>query len=126
MTILTEDGSVHLLDRLISNVNPIQYVAVGTGTNEDKTATDLGNRIYSDDDSVSNVTFIRQDDATLEAIIRVTGGVQVSPGTTITEVGVYTDDPSGNGTLIFIDSFTGVTVDPGHTEEFTIPIETQL
>lgn len=129
MTTVTEEGSTYLLDRITSNTRPITHMAVGTGSNETGTAEELGNLLYSGDDTLPNVRFVQQDTETLEAIIAVTGGVQVDPGAEISEVGAFSGDPEDSTvdeTLVFIDGFSSVQVDPGHTEEFTIPIDVPI
>lgn len=129
MTTVTEEGTTYLLDRITSNTRPITHMAVGTGSNETGTATQLGNLLYSGDDSLPNVRFVQPNADTLEAVITVTGGVQVAAGTQITEVGVFSGDPEDSTvdeTLVFIDAFSSAQVDPGHTEEFTVPLDVPI
>jgi hypothetical protein len=129
MTTVTEEGTTYLLDRITSNTRPITHIAIGTGSNETGTATQLGNLLYSGDDSLPNVRFVQPNTDTLEAVITVTGGVQVAAGTEISEVGVFSGDPEDSTvdeTLVFIDGFSSVQVDPGHTEEFTVPLDVPI
>lgn len=125
MTTVTDDGLDWLGDKSLDRVaSRIDAIAVGTGTNESNGASALGNEEYRSNHSNNNVEFV-ETGATGEydAIITVKGGTEVPAGTTITEVGVFAGGDGGGGTLVAIDEFAGVTVEDGHTEEFTVPVD---
>ena len=44
-------------------------------------------------------------------------------GTKISEIGIFAGGAGGGGTLVVIDQFADVTVEDGHTEEFTVPFD---
>lgn len=106
----------------------VDTVAIGTdGTTESASDTSLGNEVYRAQESNANVTLVETgSEGQYEAVIRIKGGLEVSAGTTIREVGVFAGgDLSANetNTLIVRDAFSGVTIESGHTEEFTVPID---
>lgn len=123
MTTVPDNGLERIGDLL---KNDSSYIAVGSGANESTTASSLGSREYAAQSSNSNVEFI-ETGATgeYEAIITIKGGTEVSAGTTISEIGVFNGDPAASGSLLFIDEFAGITVEAGHAEEFTVPINPQ-
>jgi len=122
MTTTPDNG----LDRIATSIaDAVSHVAVGSGTNESTSATALGNREFAAARSTTTVEIL-QPGATseIEAVIAVKGGTEVPGGTGISEVGVFDDDPAvAAATLLFIDEFPTVTVEDGHLEEFTIPID---
>lgn len=127
MTTTTDAGLEWISDRTIGNVSDLlDTIAVGTGTgSEATTSTSLANEQHRADTTDSDVRFVETGNAAeYEAIITVTGGDEVPDGTVITEIGVIAGgvDTGGTDTLVFVDEFTGVTVDQGHSEEFTVPI----
>ena len=123
MTTVPDNGLERIGDLL---KNDSSYIAVGSGANESTTASSLGNREYAAQSSNSNVEFIETGSTgEYEAIITIKGGTEVSAGTKISEIGVFNGDPAASGALLFIDEFAGITVEAGHTEEFTVPIDPQ-
>lgn len=121
MTTTTDQGLDWYADKARGVVtDDLDTIALGTGTgNESTTATSLANQVHQQDDSGSDVTFPDGDAAgEFEAVINITGGAEVPDGTEITEIAVF----SNSGVLVHIDEFSKVTVDQGHTEEFTVPI----
>lgn len=119
MTTVPDDGLEARGDLLL---NAVAYVAIGTGQNESTTASDLGNRVYTAQVSNSNVEVVETGTTgEYEVIIRVKGGTEVAGGTGVSEMGVFDGDPASGGALLVIDEFPTVTVEAGHTEEFTIP-----
>jgi len=121
MTTTPDDGLEAIGDLL---TNAVAYVALGTGQNESTTASDLGNRTYTVQVSNSNVEVI-ETGATgeFEIVVRVKGGTEVAGGTDISEMAAYDGDPDAGGTVMVIDEFAAKTVEAGHTEEFTIPVD---
>ncbi|GGM64134.1 hypothetical protein J2752_000471 [Halarchaeum rubridurum] len=102
--------------------NAVAYVALGTGQNEATDATALASPAYGAAASNANVELVETTDTGgFEVVIRVKGGTEVAGGTAISEMAVYDGDPEAGGTLLTIDEFEPVTVEAGHTEEFTIP-----
>lgn len=125
MTTVTDDGLEWWGDKSIDNVSTrLDAIAVGTGTNEATGASTLGSEAYRSNYTNSNVQFV-ETGATgeYEAIITVKGGTEVPAGTSITEVGVFAGGQGGGGTLVAIDEFSAITVENGHTEEFTVPVD---
>jgi len=123
MTTTPDDGLEAIGDLLL---NAVAYVGLGTGQNESTTASALGNREYLVQTSNSNVELIETGSTgEYEVVIRVKGGTEVSGGTAISEMAVFDGDPDGSGTLLNIDEFSAKTVEAGHTEEFTIPVNPQ-
>lgn len=123
MTTTPDDGLEAIGDLL---KNAVAYVGLGTGNNESTTASTLGNREYLVEASNTNVELIETGSTgEHEAVIRVKGGTEVSGGTAISEMAIFDGDPDGSGTLLNIDEFAAKTVEAGHTEEFTIPVNPQ-
>lgn len=123
MTTTPDDGLEAIGDRL---KNQVAYVALGTGQNESTTATSLGNREYTAQTSNSNVD-INETGSTGEYEVQITvkGGTEVSGGTQISEIGIFDGDPAASGILLQIDEFAAKTVEAGHKETFTLPINPQ-
>jgi hypothetical protein len=121
MTTVSDSGLERIGDLIRVDA---EFLAVGSGQNESSTASGLGSREFAASTSSSNVEFVETGTTgEFEAIIRIKGGTEVSAGTTISEVGLFDGEPVGSGTLLVIDEFDGVTVEAGHTEEFTVPID---
>lgn len=114
------------LDRIATSIiNTVSHVAVGTGRNESASATALGSRAFAASRSDAPVEILQPGETgEIEVVIAIKGGTEVPAGTGISEIGVFDGDPGGTGaTLLFIDEFQTVTVEDGHTEEFTIPVD---
>jgi hypothetical protein len=128
MTTTTDDGLEWASEVIVGDrAEELNAIAVGTGTgNEGTGATSLANQVHKNDQTDADCTF-KDLSATgeLEAIITVTGGTEVTAGTTITEIAVFGGFNGGSDTLVVIDEFAGVTVEDGHTEEFTVPVTLQ-
>jgi len=126
MTTVT-DGGLDVAGGLLtgSGSGQIDALAVGSGTgSESTTATALSNEEHRADASGGNVELVDTGQTgEAELIIRIKGGFEVPGGTGISEVGAFINGSGGGGTLIFIDNFNTVTVETGHTEEFTIPVD---
>lgn len=123
MVTTTNVGLEWLGDKTLDKVSShIDTIAVGTGKNESRDATTLGNEEYRADDSTSVVEFVETgDQGQYEARIEVQGGTEVPANTKITEVGVFAGGGGGGGTLAIIDEFDYIEVGDGHTEEFVVP-----
>jgi hypothetical protein len=121
MTTIPDDGLEWRGDIEIAN---IEYVAVGTGSGESNTASDLQNRVFKAQVSDSIVD-INETGSTgeYEIVIRLKGGTEVSGGTEISEMAVFGGDPDAGGLITVIDEFPGKTIEAGHQEEFTLPID---
>jgi ATP-dependent protease ClpP protease subunit len=123
MTLLTDIGVTAATALILDNLSDI---AVGTGTVEDSSATTLDNRVHRASRASQNVQLkelsTEPQNTEYELTIRVTGGIEVSEGTAISEVGAFIARPDGTVQLTFVDSFAPVTVDAGQTEEFVIPV----
>lgn len=120
MTIETDVGKEAVADHLMGGF--IDTIAVGTGTTAEAAGdTALGNEIYRADTSTSIVHFVDDPDVPgrYQAIIAVTGGDEVSAGTTITELGIFI---GASDTLVVRDTYGAQTVDAGHTVELTTPL----
>jgi hypothetical protein len=126
MTTTTDIGLEAIGDILIGNrAAEIDALAIGTGTGTESTgATSLGSEVFRANVSDSNVELIETGPTgETELIIRFKGGLDVTAGTDVTEVGAFLDGSGGGGTLLLIDNFPAVTVETGHIEEVTIPFE---
>jgi len=126
MTTATDDGLEALSDAAHGfTSDEIDAIAVGTGTGNEATgATSLASEAYRADRTSEDVEFVETDaTGAVEAIITVTGGQEVPADTDITEIGVFIGETNGNATLLIIDEFAAVTVEDGHTEEFTVPYD---
>jgi hypothetical protein len=121
MTTITDAGLNALAD-IIVRTNPIDEVAVGTATNsESGSATALGAEVHRSTVSNGNVDLLSTSQSAsgeAEVAIRVSGGLEVSPGTAIAEIGIFAD-----GTLVFIENIAPVSVASGDREEFVIQID---
>lgn len=121
MTTTTNVGLEYLSDLAFGNETaPMDTIAVGTGdAAESSTDTSLSNEVYRSSES-SEITFLDMDaDGVYEAIITLKGGTQIPGGTQITETGVIVGT---NDTLIVRDTHGAITVESGHTVEFTVEI----
>lgn len=106
--------------------NAVAYVALGTGQNESTTASGLENRVYAADVSSTNVELVETGTTgEFEIVVRVKGGTEVPAGTEISEMAAYDGDPAADATVFSIDEFAAKTVEAGHTEEWTIPVDPQ-
>jgi hypothetical protein len=137
MTTLTEAGRIYNSDHLAGvEPAPIDTVAIGTGTEAESTDhTSLQNEVYRSNTSNNDVRVVRDDTdpARYNYIIDITGGAQVTGGTTFTEIAAFvsnpqnTTDANGNPVSEIMfgrDVFSGVTVDSGYTESRVFPIPT--
>lgn len=103
----------------------IDEVAVGTGTVSDpedlKTATGLQSEVFRATVETGTV-FISDLAGTgqFQARITVSGGTEVPGNTDITELLIESSD---DDVVIAIDNFDPVTVKPGQTEAFVMPVE---
>lgn len=122
MTTTTEDG----LDSIASAIaGSVSHLAVGSGQNESTTATELGNQEFVANISTSIVEILQPGPSgEIEAVIAIKGGTELPAGTILSEIGVFDGDPTTqNATLLFIDEFSSVEIEAGHTQEFTVPID---
>jgi hypothetical protein len=119
MTTITDTGIETIADLLIGDVTGgVDTIAIGTGQNESATATSLGNEVFRATPADSNVELINSGSGEAELAIRVKGGTDVSAGAAISEVAIIK-----NTDIIIVDEFQGVTIETGHTEEFTVPVD---
>ena len=121
MTTVTDDALDWYQDRARGETDgKIDTIAVGSGTDSESDDADgLDDEEYRGDASDNNIEFIDLDEpGEMEAVIRVKGGTEVPGGTEISEMMVYVEDDE---VVICVDNFSGVPVEEGHTEEFTIP-----
>jgi len=121
MTTITDDGLGVVGELLIGTAGgAIDALAVGSGTgSESTTATALSNEEHRAAASGGNVELVETGQTgEVELIIRIKGGLEVPAGTAISEVAAFSA-----GTLVVIDTFNAVTIETGHTEEFTIPVD---
>lgn len=128
MTTTTNNGLEVIGDLLIGSVSgQIDALAVGSGSgSEDVSATNLNNEEHRAAVSGNNVELVETGQTgESQLIIRVKGGTEVAAGTPITEIGAFFNGAGGGGELVFVDEFNAVTVEAGHTEEFTVPIDPQ-
>jgi len=121
MTTITDSGLEVVGDLLIGTASgQIDALAVGSGTaSESTTATALTSEEHRAPVSGSNADVTETGPTgETELSIRIKGGLEVPAGTAISEVAAFSA-----GTLVVIDTFNAVTIETGHTEEFTIPVD---
>jgi|APHM01.1.fsa_nt_gi hypothetical protein len=102
----------------------IQYVAIGTGsTDPDPSNSQLNNEIHRQKGEFT------ETDGTggFDAVITVSGGTEVEPGQEVNEIGIFAgtenEEGTNQGTLILHEVISGVVVEAGHREQFTIPLD---
>lgn len=124
MSTITDDGLDWYQERAIGDTgDPFDEVAVGTGSWEEEedleTADELDEEEYRGDVDDNNIEIEMQSETgRAHVTIVLQGGTEVSGGTEITEMAVFSD-----GRLIWIDEFNPVEVESGHQEELTMPVE---
>lgn len=125
MTTITNTGLNWIRDVALGRVDEeIDAIAVGSGTgNEGTGAAALASEEYRAEKSNEDVVFVETDTGAFEAVITVTGDQEVAAGTAISEIAVFGGEGVGDADLLVIDEFADVTVEQGHTEEFTVPID---
>jgi hypothetical protein len=123
MTTITNVGLTALDDALIDpSAARIDTLAIGTATgSEAPDATALGAEVFRSDIADGNVELVQTGGGERELTIRVSGGSDVAGGTTVSEVGVIVGGAGGGGVLAAIDNFSGVTIETGDVESFSIP-----
>ena len=106
----------------------IDMIAVGSGTDsEGQNATGLTTEEYRAHEDNTNIEFVEQPQpGVMEAVIRVKGGTEVPADTDISELmvvvsGDFVVGDEDQEVVIAVDNFSGITVEAGHTEEFTMP-----
>jgi hypothetical protein len=118
MTTLTDAGVAAFGDIVIDS-DPIDALAVGVAPDsESATATALGNEVHRSVVANGNVDLLSSSETAsgnAELVIRVSGGLEVSPDA---EIGAFRD-----GDLLLIENIPPVTVAAGDREEFIIEIE---
>lgn len=122
-SIIANSGYVLVAERLLGNTTELlDAVAIGTGTATlTETNTSLANEVYRSTTSDSNVSIDLSGNEPGEIIARITvsGGTEVAAGTTITEIGLFGDQ----NTLVYRETFDGVTIDSGDRKTFEFAIE---
>lgn len=124
MTLLTDDGKdwYGTITNPTTSTDDIASVAIGSGSgSENVSATSLGNREYIADYQDAPVDFI--DGSALgevTAVIEVTGGTEIPAGTTITEMAVLAGLSGSTSFFVYVDEFSGVTVQSGSTRSFEL------
>lgn len=120
MTQITDNGRDWYQDRARGDGKPIDEVAVGSGSgSEADDATALADEEYRGQIADGNIELEDTDDTgRLYATIEIAGGTEVSGGTDISEMGIF-----AGGVLVWVDNFDTVEIEPGVTEEFTMPFE---
>lgn len=125
---VTDDGLEWIGDKTLdqdsTDDEKVRFVAVGTDSSTPASGdTQLGTEVHRQTASFS------ESNATggYDAVITISGGTEVSPGTTISELAIYAgtanDDGTDEGTMILREVISGVTVESGHREQFTIPLD---
>lgn len=116
MTTATDTGLEKVSDEILDLYDE---VAVGTGQGESTDATSLASEEYRGSVDDNNIE-IQETGSTgeYEVAIEVGGGLEVTAGAEISEMGLFID-----GDLILIDEWAGVTVEQGHRETFTMPAD---
>jgi hypothetical protein len=125
---VTDDGLEWIGDKTLDSDSTddenVRYVAVGTDSTTPASGdSNLGAEVHR-----QTATF-NESNATggYDAVITISGGTEVSPGTTITELGIFAgtdqDEGTNEGILLLREVISGVTVEAGHREQFTIPLD---
>jgi hypothetical protein len=121
--IITNVGRDWLSEQLVDADagEKLTEVAVGTGTSSPSgTDTELEAEVYRSDISNSNVEITTTaTDGRIRASISTSGGTELTPGTEITEIGLY----SNHGILFYREVFNGIIVDSGETVTFELDID---
>jgi len=122
-SIIANSGDVLVAEHLLGQTSELlDVVALGTGTaTPTETDTSLANEVYRATKSDSNVSIDLSGSEPGEIVARITvsGGTEVSAGTTITEIGLLGDQD----TLLYRETFSGVTIDSGDRKTFEFAIE---
>jgi len=122
-SIIANNGDVLVSEHLLGQTTELlDVVALGTGTaTPTETDTSLANELYRSTRSDSNVSIDLSGSEPGEIVARITvsGGTEVSAGTTITEIGLLGDQD----TLLYRETFSGVTIDSGDRKTFEFAIE---
>jgi len=124
MSTLTDDGLEWLGQKTRDAVSTrIDAIAIGTGQNETRDASSLGNQVYRSDYSASNVEFVpASEPGSYEGRIEVQGGTEVAAKTSVSEIGIYAGGAGGGGVLVGVDAFEPIEIGAGHTERFSMPV----
>ena len=123
-SIVTEFGRDWVVDRIIQGdeYSEQQYIAVGTGTT-DPTEDDieLEEQVYSAsfEDANANLYSIDEAAGIYRADITVSGGIEVDPGTEISEFGILTE----NQDLVYRETRDPTTIGPGGRISFELEVE---
>jgi len=122
-SIIANSGDVLVAEHLLGQTTELlDVVALGTGTaTPTETDTSLANELYRSTRSDSNVSIDLSGSEPGEIVARITvsGGTEVTAGTTITEIGLFGDQD----TLLYRETFSGVTIDSGDRKTFEFAIE---
>jgi hypothetical protein len=73
--------------------------------------------------TVTDASLEWQTDKALDRVATRIDAIAVGTGTRISEIGIFAGGAGGGGTLVVIDQFADITVEDGHTEEFTVPFD---
>lgn len=120
--IITDDGLDWFADRAIPGISDeLHYVAVGTDdTYPQSNDQQLGTRVYQAPESQNNCSITRSSSTgRINCSITLTGGTNVSPGTSIFEIGLKTESDE----LVYREVRDGaITIDDGErvTIEFSV------
>lgn len=122
MTTVTTVGLEHAADLLQSS---IKTIALGTdGTAEKPSNTALKNEVYRQSAGATNIAIIDEKDAEIAYRISIKGGLQISGGTKIKEIGLFADSKGGQNaeTLVIRDTFNTVELTSGKFTTFEIKV----
>lgn len=114
---VTDDGLQFVTEKSIDETDDfIREIAVGTGNSTPATGdTSLDNEIHRQEAEFNT------SGSQYDAVVTVSGGTEVTPGTTIQELGLFTRD----GDLVIREVIEGFVIGAGHREEFTMPVDFQ-
>ncbi len=116
-SVLVDTGKEAISEVVITD---LYEIAVGTGTTSPSNSdTSLENEVYRSSVDNSNVTISdSSNNGEIDCSITISGGTEVSAGTTVTEFGVFTTD----GRLVVREVRSGVTLESGDRKTFEMTL----
>jgi len=123
-SIVTEFGRDWIANRVIhgDEYPEQQYIAVGTGTTDPtELDTELEQQVYSVSFENANANIYTVDEAAgvYRADITISGGIEVDPGTDISEFGILTEDED----LVYRETRDSTTIGSGARISFELEVE---
>ncbi len=123
-SIVTEFGRNWIVDRIIhgDEYPEQQYIAVGTGDSDPiESDEELEDQVHisSFEDGNANLYVIDEAAGVYRADITISGGIEVDPGTEISEFGILTEDED----LVYRETRDSTTIGSGARISFELEVE---